>query len=369
MIVTALDGEAIFPDGLTFANLVDIERVERYDVLCIPGGVGCIPAMENRHFMQAIRRLASEANYLTSVCTGSLVLGAAGVLKGRRSACHWAWRDMLSALGAMPEDGRVIRDGNVITGGGATAGVDFALILIAKLWGAETARRLKENRVRFYIGARQSERGIEAASLLAVEWLHLDVTDEASMRDADVRLGEREGSLDILVNNAGIAGSRKPAAELTGDDAEAVFATNVVGPVRVMNAFLPLMQTSSNLVIVNVSSGLRSFTVTQDTQRFESRVLIPLYCASKSALNMLTLQYARAIPNFRVNAADPGYTATDLNGHRGQQTVEEGTDAIICLTTLPRTAWPAGFWIAAGPYFGKRFGEPSRSLCEGPSIR
>ncbi len=143
MIVTALDGEAIFSDGLTFANLVDIEKVERYDVLCIPGGVGCIPAMENRHFMQAIRRLASEANYLTSVCTGSLVLGAAGVLKGRRSACHWAWRDMLSALGAMPEDGRVIRDGNVITGGGATAGVDFALILIAKLWRAETAQRIQ----------------------------------------------------------------------------------------------------------------------------------------------------------------------------------------------------------------------------------
>lgn len=235
--------------------------------------------------------------------------------------------------------------------------------------GFETARRLKENRVRFYIGARQSERGIEAASLLAVEWLHLDVKDEASVRDAAVRLGEREGSLDVLVNNAGIAGSHKPAAELTGDDAEAVFATNIVGPVRVMNAFIPLKQTSSNLVIVNVSSGLRSFTVTQDTQRFKSRVLIPLYCASKSALNMLTLQYTRALPNFRVNAADPGYTATDLNGHRGQQTVEEGTDAIICLTTLPRTARPARFWIAAGTYFGKRFGEPSRSLCEGPSIR
>ncbi|MGF6976033.1 NAD(P)-dependent dehydrogenase (short-subunit alcohol dehydrogenase family) [Paraburkholderia sp. JPY465] len=210
--------------------------------------------------------------------------------------------------------------------------------------GLETARRLKDMGFRVYIGARESGRGMEAASRLNVEWLQLDVTDEASVRDATARLRERESRLDVLINNAGIAGSRKPAAELTGEDAESVFATNVVGPVRVMNAFIPLMETSTNPIIVNVSSGLGSFAVTQDPQRFESQVRLPLYCASKSALTMLTVQYARALPNFRINAADPGYTSTDFNAHRGLQTVEEGTDAIIHLATLPPEG-PTGTFV------------------------
>lgn len=210
--------------------------------------------------------------------------------------------------------------------------------------GFETARRLKGMGFRVYIGARESERGMEAASQLSTEWLQLDVTDEASVRNAATRLRERENRLDILINNAGIAGSRKAAAELTGEDAESVFATNVVGPVRVMNAFIPLMETSTHPIIVNVSSGLGSFAVTQDPQRFESQVRLPLYCASKSALSMLTLQYARALPNFRINAADPGYTATAFNAHCGLQTVEEGTDAIIHLATLPPEG-PTGIFI------------------------
>lgn len=102
-----------------------------------------------------------------------------------------------------------------------------------------------------------------------------------------------------------------------------------------MNAFMPLLQRSQHPVIVNVSSGLGSFAVTSDPPRFESQVRMPLYCASESALTMLTLQYARALPSFRINAADPGYTATDLNDHRGTQTVEEGTDAILYIATLP----------------------------------
>lgn len=210
--------------------------------------------------------------------------------------------------------------------------------------GFETARRLKGMGFRVYIGARESGRGMEAASQLNVEWLQLDVTDEVSVRDAAARLRERENQLDVLINNAGIAGSRKAAADLTGEDAQSVFTTNVVGPVRVMNAFIPLMATSTNPVIVNVSSGLGSFAVTQDPQRFESQVCLPLYCASKSALTMLTLQYARSLPNFRINAADPGYTATDFNAHRGLQTVEEGTDAIIHLATLPPEG-PTGIFV------------------------
>ena len=143
VVVASLDGAPIFSDGLTFANLADLEQVERCDVLCVPGGVGCIPAMENERFLSAIRRIAAETTYLTSVCTGSLILGAAGFLKGRRAGCHWAWRDMLTAFGAIPDGGRVVRDGNTITGGGVTAGVDFALSLIAELRGAEVAQSIQ----------------------------------------------------------------------------------------------------------------------------------------------------------------------------------------------------------------------------------
>lgn len=210
--------------------------------------------------------------------------------------------------------------------------------------GFETARRLKGLGFRVYIGAREAGRGKEAASQLDVEWLQLDVTDEASVRAAASELRERESRLDVLINNAGVAGTRKPAAEITAEDAQFVFAANVIGPVRVMNAFIPLMEGSSHPVIVNVSSGLGSFAVTQNPQRFESQVRLPLYSASKSALTMLTLQYASQLPAFRINVADPGYTATDFNGHRGVQTVEEGTDAIIQLATVAKDG-PTGTFI------------------------
>ncbi len=93
--------------------------------------------------MAAIRRLASSARYLTSVCTGSLVLGAAGLLVGRRAACHWAWRDLLKLFGAIPDAGRVVRDSNIITGGGVTAGIDFALVVAAELRGPALAQALQ----------------------------------------------------------------------------------------------------------------------------------------------------------------------------------------------------------------------------------
>jgi cyclohexyl-isocyanide hydratase len=112
-------------------------------MLCIPGGTGCVAAIENPRFLAAIRRLAGDAKHLTSVCTGSLILAAAGLLAGRRAACHWAWRDMLKAFGAIPDGGRVVRDGNIITGGGVTAGIDFALTLIAQLRGAHVAQSIQ----------------------------------------------------------------------------------------------------------------------------------------------------------------------------------------------------------------------------------
>ena len=201
--------------------------------------------------------------------------------------------------------------------------------------GYETARRMKALGYDVYIGARDPERGAAAAKSLGVASLPLDVTDDASVTAAAEKLRELEGRLDILVNNAGIPAPMKKAADLTAADAQSVFGTNVIGPVRVMHAFIPLLEKSEHPVIVNVSSGLGSFALVHDPDRAESKVPTPLYCASKSAMTMLTVQYARALPHMRVNAADPGATATDLNAHQGFQTVTEGTDAIVHLATLP----------------------------------
>ncbi len=143
VVVASVDAAPVHADGLTFSGLADLAVIESCDVVCVPGGMGCTAAMQNRTYMAAIRRLAAGARYVTSVCTGSLILGAAGLLAGKRAACHWASRDMLSMFGAIPDSGRVVRDGNVITGGGVTAGMDFALVVITELVGAEAAQAVQ----------------------------------------------------------------------------------------------------------------------------------------------------------------------------------------------------------------------------------
>ena len=141
--VASLGGIDIQADGLTFAGLTRFEDIEACDLLCIPGGFGTADAMLNAPFMAQIRRLAEDATWVTSVCTGSLILAAAGLLKGRRAACHWAWRDQLSLFGAIPDPARVVRDGRYVTGGGVTAGIDFALEVAAELFGAPVAQRIQ----------------------------------------------------------------------------------------------------------------------------------------------------------------------------------------------------------------------------------
>ena len=141
--LACVDGGSLTFDGVTFGNLERLADVQACDVLCVPGGFGTMAAMGDAAFMNEIRRLASGARYVTSVCTGSLILGAAGLLKGRRAACHWAWRDLLPLFGAIPDPGRVVRDGNVFTGGGVTAGIDFALTLVADIAGDAFAQSLQ----------------------------------------------------------------------------------------------------------------------------------------------------------------------------------------------------------------------------------
>ncbi|USQ94981.1 DJ-1/PfpI family protein [Caulobacter sp. RL271] len=141
--VASLDGADVEADGLVFTRLARLQDVEACDLLLIPGGFGVTEAMNDRDFIAEVRRLADEARYVTSVCTGSLVLGAAGLLKGRRAACHWAWRDQLVLFGAIPDPARVARDGRYITGGGVTAGIDFALTVVAELAGDDMAQSIQ----------------------------------------------------------------------------------------------------------------------------------------------------------------------------------------------------------------------------------
>lgn len=136
-------GGAIEADGLTFAGLARLADIEGCDVLCVPGGWGTTQAMHDPVYMREVKRLAAGARHVTSVCSGSLILGAAGLLKGRQAACHWAARDLLPMFGAIPHEGRVVRDGHVFTGGGVTAGIDFALTLAAELAGAEVAQAIQ----------------------------------------------------------------------------------------------------------------------------------------------------------------------------------------------------------------------------------
>lgn len=139
VVVASLGGRDIEAEGLTFTGLADLAKVDRCDVICIPGGFGTTDAMLDPAFMAEIRRLGAGAKYLTSVCTGSLILAAAGFLKGKRAACHWAWRPLLEPFGAIVDDARVARDGNVITGGGVTAGIDFAFVMLEELAGRDFA--------------------------------------------------------------------------------------------------------------------------------------------------------------------------------------------------------------------------------------
>jgi cyclohexyl-isocyanide hydratase len=145
VILASAEGGAIeATGGMTFAGLRRLAEIPECDVVCVPGGRGSTDnAISDVVFLGELRRLAATAKFVTSVCTGSLLLGAAGLLRGKRAATHWAWRDLLAPFGAIADPARVVRDGNVITGGGVTAGIDFALSVVAELAGPETAQAIQ----------------------------------------------------------------------------------------------------------------------------------------------------------------------------------------------------------------------------------
>jgi len=129
--------------GLSLTPTTTFDDCPPLDVLCVPGGVGVNSLMEDGAVIGFLRRRAGEVRYLTSVCTGALVLGAAGLLQGRRATTHWNAHDFLRRFGAIPTAGRVVQDGSLITAGGVTSGVDFGLAVIAALFGQEEAETIQ----------------------------------------------------------------------------------------------------------------------------------------------------------------------------------------------------------------------------------
>jgi transcriptional regulator GlxA family with amidase domain len=129
--------------GLAFTDLARLADIERADLIMVPGGPGQTEAMLDPEFMGQVKRLGEGARYVTSVCTGSLILAAAGLLAGKRAGCHWAYRELLAAFGAIPDDARVVRDGNIYTGGGVTAGIDIALAIVADIAGEDAAKLIQ----------------------------------------------------------------------------------------------------------------------------------------------------------------------------------------------------------------------------------
>ncbi|MGH3638800.1 MAG: SDR family oxidoreductase [Mycobacterium sp.] len=216
--------------------------------------------------------------------------------------------------------------------------------------GFETARQLIEAGHTVYLGSRDAERGRLAAEQLGARALQLDITDDASVQTA-VKTIEADGGLDVLVNNAAVEerGDGNVVigpADVTADVVRKTFDTNVFGTVRVLHAFLPLLQRSAAPVVVNVSSGLGSLTLFAPAPAD----IYPgvAYPASKAAVNMITVQYAKAFPHIRINAVDPGFTKTDLNGNTGTQTVEQGAEVIVRLAQVGSDGPTAGFFNAAG---------------------
>jgi cyclohexyl-isocyanide hydratase len=143
-ILGSADGGSIRADaGLVFSGVARLAEVEDCALLCVPGGFGTIEAMEDARYLSELRRLGASARFVTSVCTGSLLLAAAGLLQGKRAACHWAWRELLCEFGVTPDSARIVRDGNVITGGGVTAGIDMALSVTAEIAGVDHAQTVQ----------------------------------------------------------------------------------------------------------------------------------------------------------------------------------------------------------------------------------
>jgi NAD(P)-dependent dehydrogenase (short-subunit alcohol dehydrogenase family) len=218
--------------------------------------------------------------------------------------------------------------------------------------GLETARQLGGHGMTVLLGVRDEARGRAAETALRAEdidahHVELDVTDAKSARRAAEWAGARYGRLDVLVNNAGIAVGGEPPSETSLDAMREVFETNVLGVINVTNAMLPLLRRAARARIVNVSSEIGSVTFMSDrsSPAWQMPASLP-YPASKAALNMVTAMYAKELAGtpIKVNAANPGYCATDLNSRSGFRTAAEGASVSVHLATLPDDGPTGTLW-------------------------
>jgi NAD(P)-dependent dehydrogenase (short-subunit alcohol dehydrogenase family) len=220
--------------------------------------------------------------------------------------------------------------------------------------GREIAYQLGKTGARVLLGAGDKSRGEAVAAEMREEgiyanFIHIDVEESLTLTQAAVCIERDYGRLDILVNNAGIADQSDGPPSVTSLPAvRRIFETNFFGALTTIQAMIPLLRQSQAGRVVNVSSGLGSLTYNGDPD-FEFAAVKRLgYCASKAALNMLTVQLAYELRELgiKVNSADPGFTATDLNGHRGYQTVAQGAAAAIRLALLDEDGPSGGFYNA-----------------------
>lgn len=221
--------------------------------------------------------------------------------------------------------------------------------------GKEIARQLGATGITVLLGARDQTRGEEAAAELRTAGIDaqaiiLDVTDQSTLDAAAATIDAKYGRLDILVNNAGIALDRVAPSEVTVDVLRETYETNVFGLFAVTRTLLPLVRKSDAGRIVNLSSGLGSLSQNSDPNWEYASVKILAYNSSKAAVNMITVVLAAELQDtpIKINAADPGYTATDLNANRGTRTVEQGATAAVHLALIPADGPTGGFFDENG---------------------
>lgn len=208
--------------------------------------------------------------------------------------------------------------------------------------GYETARALIAEGHAVWLGCRDKARGERAAGELGGRFVQLDVTDDASVRAAAAVVGQ----LDVLINNAGVLEASTHIGDLAADQVNRTFNTNVLGVVRVMTAFLPLLSESTQPTVVNVTSSIGSLSKSADPNDEFTAYPQDVYRSSKAALNMFTVQYAKAYPAMRINCVDPGLTRTDMMGGAVGQPVPDAA-AIVAKAAFPGPNGPTGRFLGA----------------------
>lgn len=223
--------------------------------------------------------------------------------------------------------------------------------------GLEIARGLGQRGYEVWIGSRDRERGETAVAVLAKEGLSvrllvLDVADAASIEGAVSAFSENAGHLDVLVNNAGLlVGRDDPPSKQSIDDLRTTYEANVFGPIRVTQAFLPLLKAADGARVVMMSGGVASLALITDSSSIYSTVNLLAYSSSKTALNAVTVAFAKELEplGIKVNAVEPGNAATDLNDNVGMLTAAEGAASAIRLATIGKGGPTGGFFGIEGP--------------------